>query len=738
MGNISRRMARTLLYGLPLLAMAANPVCAQTAATDAAAGPTTSAGAADDGSTAPAQLEEITVTAQRRSENLQRVPISISAVTAQMAKQMGINSSTDLAIAAPAVNFAQSNGGANITIRGIGGSGAAADEAANAVYIDGVYQASVPGLVFNLNNVERIEVEKGPQGTLFGRNSSGGLIQIITRDPSQTPAADVSAGYGNYDTQEEQLYITGPITTGLAADLAVYNQQQGEGWGRNTLTGVPTYKGRALAGRSKWLWNIDDNTSAKLSLMLSQTKPAGAQGGAIVAGQTTKTIGGVSGLPNAGFYNTTNNDPEENYVKQGQVALTLDHSMSWARAVSITSWGRTNLKYLNDVDFGPAPYDRITIQNPVAATTQELQLLSPETSAIKWATGLYYYHNSLGFTPFTQVGAVIPAAAQFQTNQTTSFSSSYSAYGQVTAPVHDKTNLTAGLRYTIDDHFEESATYTALGESGILNRSTRTKEPTYRLAVDHQFSDTLLGYVSDNRGFHGGLYNTASPAQPFVAPEVVNAYEIGLKTELFDRRLRLNMAGFYNRLKDFQVKTLASNGAGVLLNAPQAVLKGVDVDFSAARIHGLQIQGGMSYLNGTFTNFTNAPFYSVNPAGGLLQRAAAGNADGKQTPFSASWVASLAADYQVATPIGTLTLTLSNYYNGGFYFDPQNRVSQKAYDLLNSSLNWTSNSGKAELSFWARNLLNKKYYTFVAVSTAGDEYYPGAPLTFGFTASYHF
>jgi iron complex outermembrane receptor protein len=351
---------------------------------------------------------------------------------------------------------------------------------------------------------------------------------------------------------------------------------------------------------------------------------------------------------------------------------------------------------------------------------------------------LYYYHNSLGFTPFTQVGAVIPAAAQFQTNQTTSFTTSYSAYGQVTAPVYDKTNLTAGLRYTIDDHFEESATYTALGESGVLNRSTRTREPTYRLAIDHQFSDTLLGYVSDNRGFHGGLYNTASPAQPFVAPEVVNAYEIGLKTELFDRRLRLNMAGFYNRLKDFQVKTLASNGAGVLLNAPQAVLKGVDVDFSAVRIHGLQIQGGMSYLNGTFTNFANAPFYSVNPAGGLLQQAGAGNADGNQTPFSASWVASLAADYRVATPIGTLTLTLSNYYNGGFYFDPQNRVAQKAYDLLNSSLNWTSNSGKAELSFWARNLLNKKYYTFVAVSTAGDEYYPGAPLTFGFTASYHF
>jgi iron complex outermembrane recepter protein len=296
-----------------------------------------------------AQLQEVEVTAQRTSENMQRVPVSISAITAQMAENMAIKQSQDITVAAPAVNYQPTPSGANITIRGIGGSGASADEAANAVYIDGVYQAATPGLMFTMNNIDRIEVAKGPQGTLFGRNSTGGVIQIVTRDPSQDLSADASVSYGNYESQEEQLYLTGGLTSSIAADVALIHQRQEDGWGNNVHDGAQAYFGESSAVRSKLRWNLGEATSLTVSAMFSDLRPPSGQGGSILPGELTKSGAGVRGTGYSGFYNIDYDGDYEERTLQRQFAATLRHEFSWARLVDTASYGRTNLTLLQEI-----------------------------------------------------------------------------------------------------------------------------------------------------------------------------------------------------------------------------------------------------------------------------------------------------------------------------------------------------------------------------------------------------
>lgn len=685
-----------------------------------------------DKPTESVMLEEIVVSAQRVQENQQRVPIAVSAVNAAMIESMGIKGSQDIAIAAPAVNFQPTPSGANITIRGIGGSGASVDEAANAVYIDGVYQASTPGLMFSLNNVERIEVAKGPQGTLFGRNSTGGVIQIITRTPQQDFAADMSAGYGNYGTHEEQLYVTGGLSSRLAADLAVYNQRQTDGWGHNVATGADAYKGRSFATRGKLLWDIDDDSSLTLSGMYSRTRPASGQGGSILPGEKTKGSSSTPGTGYTGFYNINYDGQYKESTDQNQLAATLKHDFGWAQLVNIASHGRTRLTLLQDRDFGPAATVQVAIDNPVTTTSEELQLLSPAGSSVKWAAGFYYFDNDIKLDPVHYTGPGIGSGFPTQFLYSGAKTRSYSFYGQATAPLpfDDATNLTLGLRNTSEDRILDAVTTVYTGASTTVHASTDNHKMTWRAALDHQFSSAVMAYASYTTGFHSGLYNIASPTQPAVQPEYVDSYEVGLKTELFDHRLRFNTAAFYYKFDNIQVKTLNSLGAAVLVNAAQADIKGIDIDFAAALTGGLTLQGGLSYLDSTYNNFANVPFYRVNPAGGLTQFA--GDASDNRTVFSPRWVATLAAVYTTTTPIGPMTASVTENYNDGFFFDPQNRLSSGSFNLVNANLTWSLNDS-VDFQLWARNLLDKHYYAFIGSSTLGDEFYPSAPRTYGVT-----
>ena len=265
----SANMQSTLFFHCRLSALGI--FAALTLSVASAAEPTSSAASADAG--APGvTLEEITITAQKRSENLQDVPISVEAFRADALDAAAISTTADLDVVTPGLETGSEFGWAQPHLRGIGTiSVDPGVESPVAMYVDGVYYSSLAGGVLALNNVEQIEVDKGPQGTLFGRNATGGLIQITTKDPTQNFSGQVGLTYGNYNTGGGDVYISGGITPSIAADVAVYVNDQGTGYGTNYFTGIEVNKTSENAIRSKWIFNAPDNTEVKLILDYEQT-----------------------------------------------------------------------------------------------------------------------------------------------------------------------------------------------------------------------------------------------------------------------------------------------------------------------------------------------------------------------------------------------------------------------------------------------------------------------------------
>lgn len=719
-------IARALGAGcISLMALAASTMAhAQSAdtPTPAATGPTT--GVAD-----------IIVTAQRRSESMQKVPIAVTAASAERLSQIGVGSTSDLGLLAPSVHVSTGLGGASIAIRGVGGTGSGADESANAVYIDGVYQPSPTASLFAFNNIQRIEILKGPQGTLFGRNASGGLIQIITPAPSQDTNVKAQVGYGNYDTVTAGLYATTGITPDLAIDVSADYNHMGKGWGKNLTDGHDAYRGEYGGVRSKLLWTIDSGTSLTLAAMYSHAYAPNLQGGALTPGETT-----VTGTPGYnGFYNTTTNNDLRTGTDQQNYAATLKHDLGFATLTSITSHDFVHFQVTTEKDLSPVPLLDLSINSKSSSWTQEFQLASNGTGPLKWTLGAFYYGNELKTIPVRVSGLAIAPLAYADTFSYAD-TQSFAFYGQATYEIASGTHLTGGLRYTIDKrHIDFTTTISdpTVAPTIYPRQSLEDKKPSWRVALDHQATRDVLLYASYSRGFKSGLFNATNPNLPSVRPQTVDAYEIGVKSDLFTHKLRANIALCDNEVKDIQIRGIP-NGltTPIFYNGANASFKGMDLELEAAPLRGLTAQANASYLHGRYgSGFTNALYFTLPaaPAGGLV--ASVGDASGKTPVLAPAWVLSLSAQYAFATPIGKTTLAGSYSYNDGFYFDPQNRVRQPAYGLFNGSLS-VEVLPRATIKVWAENIGNKKYYSDVQPDTFGDAYFPAAPRTFGVTLAY--
>lgn len=682
-----------------------------------------------------AGVAEIIVTAQRRSESMQKVPIAVTAATAERLDQMGISSTSDLTTLAPALHVSTGLGGASIAIRGVGGTGSGADESANAVYIDGVYQPSPTASLFAFNNIERIEILKGPQGTLFGRNASGGLIQIITPAPSQETDVKAAIGYGNYQTVTASLYATTGITKNLAIDVSANYNHMGEGWGKNLVTGNDAYKGEYGGVRSKLLWNIDSGTSLTLSAMYSHTYAPNLQGGALTPGETT-----VTGTPGYnGFYNTNTDTDLRTGTDQQNYAATLKHDFGFATLTSITSRDYVRFKVRTEKDLSPVPLLGLSIDSSSYSWTQELQLASNGSGPLKWTVGAFYYSNQLNTDPLRVSGLAVAPLAYAETLSYAN-TQSVAGYGQVTYEVANGTHLTGGLRYTVDKrHIDFVTSISAPGSTPTAYpRQTREdRKPSWRLALDHQATRDVLLYASYSRGFKSGLFNATNPNLPSVKPQTIDAYEVGVKSDLFDHKLRANLALFDNEVRDIQIRGIPDGlNTPIFYNGASASFQGVDLELEAAPMAGLTLQANGSYLHGRYgQGFTNALYFTqpAAPAGGLVESVE--DASGKVAVLSPEFVLSLSAQYAFATPIGRTTLAGSYSYNDGFYFDPQNRLRQPAYGLFNASVT-VDVLPHVSMKVWAENITNKKYYSDIQPDTFGDAYYPAAPRTFGVTLAY--
>lgn len=731
--NLNRTLARWAA-GTALTAIWAVAAAAQDASVETS--DTRADGEADPGLADDEGIATITVTAQRRSQNMQEVPISITAADGETLANMGIRTTGDLGSLASGLTFAVGLGGGAPTVRGVGGTGAGTDESANALYIDGVYMPSPQAMIFQFNNIERVEVLKGPQGTLFGRNASGGLIQVITKTPRNAPEGRLEVGYASYDTFRAAASVSGGLTDTLAVSVSGVFEDQRDGWGHNFTTGEEAYKGRFYGGHAKVVWDVGPDTTITGSALYAYTRTAGTQGGQILPGQYL--FGGGTAL---GFYDQSMDSPGIASNTDRNFALTLKHDFDWATLTSITSRDVSESRLIADADLGPVNQLIVDLKGPKKSWTQEIQLGSPAGSRLQWIIGAFYYHGDWYQAPSLTRGLQV-APLEFRGTRARQTTDSYALYGQATYPVTDSTNLTAGLRYTIDEREHDVTRFTsdpATPPTVVPTENTEDKKLTWRFAVDHEVTDDVLAYASYSRGFKSGLYNIGNPGNPPVRPQTIDAYEIGLKTDLFDRTVRLNLSAFRYDITDVQLRTtVPPNPTPIFYNAAKSRVYGAEAELEVYVSRRFTIQANAAYLSGEYTYFPRAVYFSENslPGFGLTVLPPA-DASGNDTVFTPHWVSNVSPQYRLPTSIGDFTLAGTWTYNSGFYFDPQNRTSNPSYHLLNATLTWEPESGRW-VRLWVNNLADEQYYTTVQASNFGDLYFPAAPRTYGVTLGLDF
>ncbi len=715
---------------------------------------------------ADAGVEEIVVTAQRRKENMQTVPISVTAVTAGSLARSGVGSTLQINQLVPSVQITRSGPSTIFFIRGVGNSsGGIGEEGANAFYVDGVYLGDLAQVNTEFNNIDRIEVLKGPQGTLFGRNSSGGLVNIITREPGDETVVKANVGYANYKTFSGQLYVAAPLTDKLSADIALTARDQNEGWGKNLRTGEDFALGWMVGIRSKAVFRPTDLTKITLSGDYKKQNDTFTAGFQLFGGSV-----GTGGAVRPGDYDTLTTSPSFARIRSWGASLTVEHEFDWATLTSLTAQRFIRVGSAFDSDFTPAPLVNVLVESSNRTWQQELRLASNGGGPLSWQVGGFYYHGKAKVLGQDVTGAAFGAAPGNGTSivdqQTVD---SYAGFGEATYNLTPTTHLTGGLRYT---HEKRDFSGRVFGRGQIPTTAAPFPGPaypfpgkisfnklTYRVAVRQDITDKVNVYGSYNRGFKSGLFsmNSNPGTNAPVKPQVIDAFEIGLKSQLFDNMLRFNIAGFHYKIKDYQVRSAAVGGIGniaLLLNAASVKVDGVEADFEFAPTRELRITGNATYLDSRFGSFPAYPFTipRTGPAGVGTNTCTSGDtgprtggnlqcfrsANGNRTPLSPKFSASLGAAYTMDVgDDGQVIANVLYSYTGLSYFEPDNRLKQKAFSVINGSLEYRP-SPTWGVEIWGKNLTDKRYYITGASSTTGDNGVIGPPQTYGVRAKFDF
>ncbi len=722
------------------------------------------------GTAALAQLDIITVTAERREASSQEVPIAISAVTAEGLSEAGINSTLDLQFITPGLNVGTQLAGAVPFIRGVGTQNTAAGQDSSvALYVDDVFYSSALGSILSLTNIDRIETLKGPQGTLFGRNATGGLLHVITKKPSTEFAGNIEAFYGNFETFGGSLYLTGGLSDNVAVDFSAYYSDQNEGFGVNLATGKDVNITDEFVLRNKWLITAGGNTEITLSADYGETTTSngiasrlapgtlGVDGQLIFAG----CVGGMGGDPAAptpaqagacapvaaggastfaGDFQDVDSsiDPRSEIEKWG-VSLKIEHDFGNVGFTSVTAYRETDAFQVLAQDFIPFPnFLDVTLDQFTRTFTQEIRLDS-SFGNLDWIAGAFILSEEAGYGLPTSIGGLALSPLDIVTDDNMQDTFSWALFAQGDYHFTDRTTLTIGLRYTEDDRDLSGVTEGLVGGlGGIVAASLPFEdnisfgELTWRFALSHQINDSTLAYASYNRGFKSGIFNLnvfnpVTGPGPGVSPEVLDAYEIGLKTQFLNDRVRVNSSAFFYDFQDLQV-SISTPAGNTVLNAAEATIFGGEVELLASITDSLTFNAAFSYLNTEYDEFLDGPLLAPTGFGGNVQIAA--DLSGNEIPRSPEFTFSAGLVHEAELSFGDLTTSVNYYYNDGFFWESENRLAQDAYSIFNAQMTLRP-SDSYYIQVFGNNLTDTEYSNFSISSEVGDFVSAAAPRTFG-------
>lgn len=683
---------------------------------------------------------EIVVTAQRRSERLQEVPVSITAVSAAQLEKSGIKSTQDLAVVTPGLVFARSSSLAQPTIRGIGTrNGSPGDESNVAIYLDGVYQHEPQSLIFDLDNIDHVEVLKGPQGTLFGRNATGGAIRIITKMPSFSWTGNVTGTVGTLGYRKGSAYLSGPLAGDtLAASVNVISLGD-NGFVDNVFLGGKQAKRFNTSVRGRLLLKPADGVEFILSALSARGSDNTTYSHHPINGNAqARRSPNPANIPldiliPSGSYTTATNFVPYLRTRYKSVDLQGHADLGFATLGMVASYSKPTTHIHSDLDSTPLNLSE-SFENRAHqyGANQELTLASRESDRLNWIIGANAFQARAQNSPIISNGV---ATIQGQTTRAAA------GFGEVTWEAIDRVFFTGGLRYSWDrKHGYNVAQPSNVKAEGRHSWTDLSPRVVVRWAPS---SDASL-YASYSEGYKGGTFNpqSAAGAQQPADPENVQAYEIGYKGKI-GRAISASFAAYHYKYSDLQV-TVINSVNNVLLtslqNAPKARINGIEANLDARLSSEFSVNAGMSLIDSKILKFPNA---SVSVPGFFVNGLPAGNVTvsrdvaGKHLLRAPSHTFNVGANYSREMEQGTLSLNAAAVFSAKYYVDVLNRISAPAYENVNASITWTMRNG-VSVSAFVQNLTDEKIVAAIFESALNDQVSYQKPRWGGVTLGYKF
>lgn len=677
------------------------------------------------------RLGVVMVTARKRAEGeiLQQTPISATALDSELLVDTGFEDLVDIGKFAPNVSLQPSSqrGVQNFSIRGMGVSGSTpSDEPAVGILQDGVYWGTNYGAIGDMFDVESIEILRGPQGTLFGRNVTGGAVLVRSARPTAEPSLELTAGAGNGGFGEASAVVNGPIAGDTLTGRLAVQYRSLDGYYTEASTDSDYGESDALLIRPSLRFEPTDTFDVTfISEWYSDEGDPTVSRGVYpntVPGVDT-TLPEMEGFVSSDDYWTTSLDQlggTEIDIYFGVVEANWD--IFGGTLTSITGYRDVDIDVATDYDGSTTQgFEQGIDQNQDQFST-ELRFAQELSDFIGYTVGVYYFDQSMDFR---ETRNLANNSIQLATRALLD-NSSFAVFSEVDLNWTDKLTTTLGVRYTEEEKDVRGAPFGTctldfvtcpLGpESSVSDDNVSPK-----LGVSYQFTPDQLGFASVTKGFRsGGFSLRGTPIiEPYQAEEVT-AYEVGYKGDLLDRRLRLNVSAFYNEYSDLQRTVLGvSETQGVI----QSVFNAADATVSGAELE-------VTYL--LSNEFTLDFVYGYTDAG-------YDRFDGVEDPGERSFVrvpentASLALSYNKVLASGAdINGRISASYTGSYYYDDPNLLEQDAYTLIDANLAFTAPSGAWTAALYGRNLTNEEYSPWgSSLGALGQNLFPAPPLSWG-------
>ncbi len=590
-------------------------------------------------------LEEITVTARRQEESMQQIPVAVTALSGNLLDKLNVQDATKLGQLAPNLMITQQTSSLNaaqVYMRGIGQNEPAANaEAGVGIYLDGVYIARTAGALFDLVDLERIEVLRGPQGTLFGRNTTGGAVQLISKKPTDEFGADLKAGYGRFN----DWYARARVDTGLLGNSGIkatvaYMHRERDGYFNNRLASSKDDPG-SLKNDSIWVGlhgDFGERLSADLTFDYGKREGSPVFFQMVAATDDVRNYYGQSPLYGGAPFTITrkrlNSGEQESwdgrFHSEGEVtgsALTLEYALSDALSLksitayrtfeqdticSLTGNGTMRGFVLDPVTYDPigiedlnGPYNCNNAPQNQHQFSQELQVLG-STERWKYVAGLFYFKEDADEYNRQRITFVLPGGDAgmnlFPVSAFGGATKSKAAFGQLSYRpmiLDDKLEVSVGARYTEDEKSFRSINFAQRPSKDFSNTS-------WLLSANYQFTDDVMGFARVSTGYKAGGFSPRAAIPSAFGAEEATAYEAGLKTEWFDNRVRANLALYHTIYDDLQISQFLANTSGssaVIVNAGKATIQGFELELAAAVTDALTLTGMWGYTDPEYDKY---------------------------------------------------------------------------------------------------------------------------------------